>query len=256
MTAVIPATDDTEATETSLVDLGADHHIHSTFSDGTGTLDENLRAGIRAGLHTLGFVDHARSNTEWLGHYVAAVRELASGTPITLTCGIEVKILDTTGSLDLPPDAHRVDRFVIADHQVPLDAGPRHPAAVRSEIERGERDPSDVVDALLEATASAAHRHPGSTLAHLFSVLPKCGIEESAVRTQQLDTLATALVAADTSVELSERWRCPGPRAIAVFRGRGVNLIASTDSHRSETIGRYRWVPTAIKDSLLLDPGR
>lgn len=229
-----------------IVDLREDHHIHSTFSDGKGTLQSNLDAGVAADMHTLGFVDHARIDTTWLPDYVEAVRALARRAPITITCGVEVKILDTTGAIDVPDDARLVDRLVIADHQVPLDDGVHHPAAIRSDIEEGRRRGDDVIAGLLEATAQAARRNPGSTLAHLFSVLPKCGLDEAMVSDDQIEALGRALAAADVSVELSERWRCPGPAALAVLHGTGTKLIASTDSHRSDTIGQYDWVVGAI----------
>ena len=232
-----------------IVDLTEDHHIHSTFSDGKGTLLANLDAGIEVGMEALGFVDHARVDTDWLADYVLAVQAVGRRAPVAVTCGIEVKMLDTTGALDLPPDAHLVDRLVIADHQMPLEDGVHHPAAIRSEVEAGDRDPMHVIEALLEATAAAARRHPGSTIAHLFSVLPKCGLDESMVTSEQLDDLGLALAAADVSVELSERWECPGPRTVAALHRSGVSLIASTDSHRSETIGRYTWVPAALDET-------
>jgi putative hydrolase len=231
------------------VDLREDHHIHSTFSDGKGTLQTNLDAGLAADMHTLGFVDHARIDTAWLPDYVDAVRAIAKRAPITITCGVEVKILDTTGAIDAPDDARLVDRLVIADHQMPLDDGVHHPAAIRSDIEEGRRDGDDVIAQLLEATAQAARRNPGSTLAHLFSILPKCGLDETMVSDAQLETLGTVLAAADVSVELSERWQCPGPNALAIFHRTGTALIASTDSHRSETIGRYEWVRGTIAET-------
>lgn len=228
------------------VDLLEDHHIHSTFSDGKGTLQSNLQAGIEAGMNTLGFVDHARIDTDWLPDYIDAVRATAKRAPLTITCGVEVKILDTTGAIDVPADAALVDRLVIADHQMPLEDGVHHPAAIRDDIEAGRRDGAVVIAELLESTAQAARRNPGSTLAHLFSILPKCGLEESMVTEAQLVALASALVAADVSVELSERWKCPGPVTLATFHRAGVHLIASTDSHRSDTIGQYDWVRATV----------
>ncbi|MET0909209.1 MAG: PHP domain-containing protein, partial [Ilumatobacteraceae bacterium] len=206
------------------VDLGEDNHIHSTFSDGKGTLQSNLDAGIAAGLHTLGFVDHARVDTDWLPDYLHAARAVAKRAPLTVTCGVEVKIIDTTGAIDAPDDARLVDRLVIADHQMPLEDGVHHPAAIRTDIEEGRRDGALVIEQLLESTMQAARRNPGSTLAHLFSILPKCGLDESQVTAEQLDALARVLVAADVSVELSERWECPGPVALAAFHRAGTQL--------------------------------
>lgn len=231
------------------VDLREDHHIHSTFSDGKGTLQTNLDAGLAADMHTLGFVDHVRVDTTWLPDYIDAVRAISRRSPITITCGVEVKILDTTGAIDAPDDARLVDRLVIADHQMPLQDGVHHPAAIRTDIEEGRRDGADVIAELLEATTAAARRNPGSTLAHLFSVLPKCGLSEEMVSDAQIEALGAALAAADVSVELSERWRCPGPTALAIFHRCGTELIASTDSHRSDTIGQYDWVRATIAET-------
>lgn len=231
------------------VDLREDHHIHSTFSDGKGTLQSNLDAGLAAGMHTLGFVDHARIDTAWLPDYIEAVRAIGRRAPITITCGVEVKILDTTGAIDVPDDAREVDRLVIADHQMPLEDGVHHPAAIRTDIEEGRRAPDQVIAELLESTTQAARRNPGSTLAHLFSILPKCGLDESMINDRQLESLGRELSAADVSVELSERWRCPGAAALVVLHRSGTRLIASTDSHRSETIGQYDWVRDTLAEA-------
>ncbi len=242
----------TSATGELHVDLREDHHIHSTFSDGKGTLQSNLDAGLAAGMHTLGFVDHARIDTAWLPDYIEAVRAVAKRAPITITCGVEVKILDTSGDIDVPDDARMVDRLVIADHQMPLEDGVHHPAAIRTDIEEGHRDGAEVIAGLLESTAQAARRNPGSTLAHLFSVLPKCGLDEAMVSDAQIEALGRVLAAADVSVELSERWQCPGPTALAILHRTGTRLIASTDSHRSETIGQYDWVRDTLDRTKLL----
>ena len=80
----------------------ADLHVHSTFSDGRGTIEENIAAAEALGLGTLGCVDHVRADTDWVPAYVEAVQRLRGETAVELRCGIEAKLLDTTGALDLP----------------------------------------------------------------------------------------------------------------------------------------------------------
>ena len=117
------------------VDLLEDHHIHSTFSDGKGTLQSNLEAGIAAGLNTLGFVDHVRIDTDWLPDYLHAARAVAKRAPMTITCGVEVKILDTTGAIDV----RRRRELVDARHRRPPDAprGRRAPSGRHPHRDRG-----------------------------------------------------------------------------------------------------------------------
>lgn len=225
-----------------MIDLTHDAHVHSTFSDGKHDIATNVATAVERGLTTIGLVDHVRRDTDWLPGYVDAVARLRRRSPIAVRCGIEAKILDESGSLDLPPFADRVDDIVVADHQVPIGHGCYAPARVRQFVERGEIDPAEIVERLLDATALAAERHDSVLIAHLFSVLPKAGLDESAVSDAAVRALGRRLAAADARVEISERWECPSVRVARLLATEGVELVASTDSHRKDTIGRYQYV--------------
>jgi putative hydrolase len=218
-----------------------DMHVHSTYSDGAGTVAENLIAAEGAGLAALTCVDHVRADTDWAPEFAEEVRSLATGSRLDVKTGLEAKIMDTSGELDLPPDTGGVDRIYAADHRVPLDDGPADPAAIRLAIADGERDPSAVLESIVTATANAVERHPNLVIAHLFSVLPKIGLVESSVRPESLERLANAAAANGASIEIDERWRCPSARTLRVFHRAGVPILLSTDSHSPETIGRYHY---------------
>ena len=51
-----------------------DMHVHSTFSDGRDTIEDNVAEAERLGLLELTCVDHVRAGTDWVADYVAAVR--------------------------------------------------------------------------------------------------------------------------------------------------------------------------------------
>ncbi len=148
-----------------------DMHVHSTYSDGTGTVAENIAAAERAGLAALTCVDHVRKDTAWAPAFADEVRALAGGTEVEVRSGVEAKILDQSGELDLPADVGAVDRVYAADHRVPLSDGPADPAAVRLAIADGEMDPAAVLESIVTATAGAVARHPNLVIAHLFSVV-------------------------------------------------------------------------------------
>ena len=83
-------------------DPGADLHVHSTFSDDAeSTVAENLAAAADQGLHTIGMVDHVRRGTAWLPDMVAAARALDGTRGVRVLVGVEAKMLDTGGALDL-----------------------------------------------------------------------------------------------------------------------------------------------------------
>ena len=120
------------------VNLLQDMHVHSTFSDGRDTLEANVAQAETLGLTQLGCVDHVRADTAWAPAYASAVQRVSGETGVELQCGIEAKLLDTSGALDLPEGIGGVDAIYVADHQVPLADGPNHPDAVRARLERGQ----------------------------------------------------------------------------------------------------------------------
>jgi putative hydrolase len=225
-----------------------DMHVHSTYSDGAASVAENLVAAERAGLAAVSCVDHVRRDTEWAPRFAEEVRALASGTEIEVRSGLEAKILDSSGELDLPADTGGVDRIYAADHRVALDDGPADPAAVRLAIERGEMDPAEVIESIVRSTAAAVSRYSNLVIAHLFSVLPKIGVEESSVPEDSLELLAEAASGAGALIEIDERWRCPSARTLRPFQRAGVRILLSTDSHSPETIGRYDYCLGVVEE--------
>ena len=236
---------------TPAIALLEDHHVHSTFSDGISSLEENIAEAERAGLHHLGCVDHVRVDATYVPDYVAAVRRLQSATTLVLSVGVEAKILDTFGRLDLPVDGlGDVDRVYAADHQFPWRDGPHSPRAVKAWIDAGEATAALCIETLVEATIAAMRgyrRHP-LVLAHLFSILPKVDLSEEQVPSAFLARLAAVAADTGTIVEISERWRCPSPRTIRALRAAGVALVCSTDSHAAATIGRYEYVRSTLRE--------
>lgn len=218
-----------------------DMHVHSTFSDGKNTIEENIEQAESLGLRTLTCVDHVRRDTDWLPAYVEAIQRLRPTTDVELICGIEAKLLNTAGDLDLPELPAGIDRIYAADHQVPLADGPHHPREIKEEIASGERTAEDVLAAIVESTAAAARRHENMVIAHLFSVLPKLGLDESQVPEQMLENLADAAAETGSLIEIDERWKCPSARTLRPFVARDVPVLMSTDSHMREKIGRFEY---------------
>lgn len=220
-------------------ELRGDHHVHSTFSDdAVSTLAENVAAAHAAGLGELRLVDHVRRSTTWVPEFLAAVAALDVPDGLTVHTGVEAKILDATGTLDIPADLSGVDRILIADHQFPGTDGPWSPGTTLERLAAGLAA-DDALDLLTSGLVGAMSRYPGNQLAHCFSILPKVGLDEAQLGPERLAAWAGAAAATDTLVEVNEKWGCPGPAALAAARTAGVRLVASTDSHVAGDVGRY-----------------
>jgi putative hydrolase len=230
------------------MNLRQDMHVHSTFSDGRDAIEDNVARAEELGLTELGCVDHVRADTDWVPGYVEAVRRIRATTDVALTCSIEAKLMDTTGALDLPADIDGVEAIFAADHQVPLDDGPNHPRDVKERLEHGDLRAEDVLEAIVTSTARALDRPEPVVIAHFLSVLPKIGLDEADVPEDLLRHLASETKRTGQRIEISERWRCPGARALRPFAEAGVPIVISTDSHRSDTIGRYEFCTEVVAE--------
>jgi putative hydrolase len=224
------------------VALDRDLHTHTTFSDGRGEPADTVTAAVAAGLAEVGISDHVRADTGWLPAYTDAIRELARRSPMPVSCGVEAKILDTAGRIDLPPVVTGVEYVLLADHRVPLPGGPADPADVRAAIAAGRLGAAAVVEFLVEATVralSAAPRPAG--LAHLFSVLPKVGLSEADVPADAVRALGRACRSTGAWVEVNEKWRCPSPSVARGLHAEGAVLCGGSDAHGPEAVGRWAY---------------
>jgi putative hydrolase len=222
------------------IPLDEDHHVHSRFSDdAVSTLAQNVAAARQRGLRVLCLADHVRRDSAWVPGYLSAVAALRPVPGLEVLAGVEAKILDRTGRLDLPEGAADADRVLIADHQFPGALGPVHPREIRDAITAGDVTAGEVISGLIEATAGALSQAARPQLAHLFSILPKMGITESAVPDEAIGHLAQRAAAAGGVLEVNEKWACPSARTALAFAAAGVPLVASTDSHDCRDIGVY-----------------
>jgi putative hydrolase len=230
--------------------LAGDFHVHSTHSDdAVSTLAENIAAASSVGLRELRLVDHVRSSTTWVPEFVRSVAAERIPEGLTVVTGVEAKILDSRGTLDIPPGLligpGGVDAVLIADHQFPGTDGPWSPRATIDRLDAGLAV-GDALDLLVAAIVAAMHSVAAAQLAHCFSILPKIGLSETDLTDEHLAVWGAQAALTGTLIEVNEKWACPGPRALAAALAAGAVLVASTDSHIATDVGRYSAVPRLL----------
>ena len=244
-------------------DFLADHHVHSVFSDGRNTIAENVAQARCRGLHTLCLVDHVRADTDWVPRFVEATTELIEADrathtePLEIRRGVETKVLDRAGHLDLPPGLEELDHILVADHRFPLADGPHDPREIRDGRTEGAWSDAELADSLLDAVENSLEAVAGrGILAHMFSILPKAGMSEDCLPSSRIDRLAARCAELGVVVEANERWGCPSGRTLGHFVAHGVPVVCATDSHRVETIGLYDRVRVLVAEAFAEDPER
>jgi putative hydrolase len=221
--------------------LYEDMHVHSTFSDGQNSVLENLEAASRAGLRRILCVDHVRKSSDWLPSFVGEVNRLRPQFPdLEILVGVEAKMLNAAGELDLPDDRSGIDYIHAADHQVPLHTQGFSPRVIAEQLALGTLTSEFVIQSILAAMHGCIRTYSTLIFSHPFSVLPKLGLNEAQVSESDLLHLGSAASKSGALFELSEAWRCPSERVVKCLLQAGAGFVVSTDSHASAKIGRYQ----------------
>ncbi|OJF11826.1 hydrolase [Couchioplanes caeruleus] len=227
------------------LDLRADAHVHTGFAAGRDSVGVVVSAADRAGLTGLTFADQVGPDTAWLPAYADAVRRARQRTEITLRVAAEVEVVQPDGWLALPADIGHLEAVSVAVSRLPLPEGPVGAREVRSMLAAGILTADRVAETVVTATIKGverASRYAPSQLARPLNLLAQVGIDDAAVTPELLAALASACRSSGTVVEISEAWRSPSPRVVAMLRGADVTLVPASDARYAAEVGNWQYL--------------
>ncbi len=104
--------------------MTADYHTHTTYSHGTGSVEDNVLAAIAAGLDVVGITDHSIAHALYgvkkrkLSDYTADIHAVKKRfeNQIEVRCGIELNLVGLDGSVDMPI-GHDFDLLILGYHK-------------------------------------------------------------------------------------------------------------------------------------------
>ncbi|MBB4759678.1 hydrolase [Amorphoplanes digitatis] len=235
----------TLAAPVAALDLRTDAHVHTGFAAGRDSVGVVVSAADKAGLTTVTFADQVGPETAWLPAYADTIRRARLRTELSLRVGAEVEVVQPDGWLAWPADLGHLEVVSVSVSRLPLAEGLIAPRDVRAMIAAGRLTPDQVAEATVAATIKGierASRYAPTQLARPLSLLAQVGIDDAVLTPELVDALAAACRLTGTAVEISEAWRSPAPRLVAMLREANVALLAASDARYAGEVGRWQYL--------------
>jgi len=227
--------------------LKYDLHTHTVFSHGKGTIEENVRAAVAAGLQAVGISDHGpghltygvrRSDFAVMRAEIDRLRE--SYPQIEILLGVEANIIDPSGKLDISAEEEKLFDYVNAGYHYgvfgpkPFFAAGVHLAnlaweashSVGVEKKRSRKRPGMIRTINTELAIEAIYENRIKVLTHPGAKADVC-----------IDEIAKACAERGTLLELNDGHGYLTAEGIREAASADVSFIIGSDAHRPDRIG-------------------
>lgn len=216
----------------------ADWHTHSRYSDGRGSIEQNVVAAIDRGLDEIAITDHGPANiyagVQGTHSYVLVregIRRINEKYPqIRVKIGAEADITKSDGTIDLPVEcAESMDILIVGLHPyiwpASLDAAwsvvGRNQAA---QVSHAAREKARVTNT--KALKDAVCRYDVDFISHPDLKMPVDVAE-----------LSKACAAQGTALEINTGHHYDKSALVSYAAKTGVNFVVNSDAHFPETVG-------------------
>jgi len=217
----------------------SDLHTHTTWSHGSGSIEDNVRAARARGIRSIGITDHGP------GHLLYGVRRWnipkmrseverlsAIYTDMDIRFGIEANIVSSSGILDVRPDEFRLYDYVIAGYHYAAFGGKLVRNSVRALQNAAEnkagKDTRRLMRKNTQHIVRALEKNQIKILAHPGDKAPVDLLE-----------IAVACAKYGTLVEINTNHLSLTPDDIKTMALADVHFIISSDAHTPNRVGDF-----------------
>lgn len=101
--------------------LLSDLHMHSTWTDGQGTIEENILQAKSIGLNRIAATDHIRNDSTYFDDYIKEIKKLRDKMSFEIYIGFEAKVNNFQGDLDVSDkDLKNSEISICSVHRFPI----------------------------------------------------------------------------------------------------------------------------------------
>lgn len=208
-------------------DLNVDMHMHSTYTDGEGLIETIIEVAEQRGLKRIAFTDHVRKKSSYVSGYFEHIDRVSSGTAVELVKGVEAKVDNFSGDVDVSNEVREKADIIIASvHRFPL--GRNLYAANKFEKSIAQAIEFDLALAAVDARSCDILGHPGGMSLRAFQEFPFESFEE----------LIKACSLNGIVFEISSAYHKPvATQLIPLLQKHNPLVSFSSDAHTLDRIG-------------------
>jgi putative hydrolase len=218
--------------------LFADYHIHSRYSDGRATIRQLAEAALAKGLEAITICDHGPNNigagVKSPGSFLEAkqeARKIAKDFPnLELKVGAEANVIGLNGEIDVPEEIYKkLDWLTVGLHPYiwPKDLRTGWSYVVGNQlhtITEGQR--RKCIERNTKALVEAIRRHKVDVVAH-----PGLGVPVD------IEEVAKACAETNTAFEINTGHRYQYVSDLVRVAKTGVKFVVNSDAHYTDTVG-------------------
>jgi len=223
-----------------------DLHIHSNYSDGKSSMEENVLAAIEKGLTKVGVTDHAHRHMAYgvklhhTGEYLRNAKDLkrAYKNDIDVLIGMEFDLLDLDGNIDIPKGYEKeFDIRLLGMHKATRYNNLKSfNHLILAQGNKWLRTRPSVVKANTDAFITAIQRHKIDVLVHP-NYIAKLNMGE----------VAKACAEQGTLLEINARHQDMEPEDVKAVLATEAKFVLGSDAHKAERIGQHGYAEQFIK---------
>jgi histidinol phosphatase-like PHP family hydrolase len=208
-----------------------DYHMHTTYTDGTHSVAEMVAAAGEAALREIMISDHVRHTSTYYPEALAEIRALASGDLLVLS-GVEAKVLDLDGTLDVAPEvAESCDGLIGSVHGALADSTGEVPRWRALTLEAARDVEFRLAMAIVTGSRAHVLGHPmGMTIRYFRAYFRAEPVEE-------LRILARACAAHGKAFELSAAYGLDPALMAEIVAEADCPVSIASDAHSRERVG-------------------
>jgi histidinol phosphatase-like PHP family hydrolase len=189
-----------------------DWHVHTNYVDGKNTVFEMCEQAKKNNLKLIAFTEHIRrKHTYSFEHYINDIKKARKQFDLVILAGIESKIIDKYGNLDVTEDIlSKCDIVIGVFHDFEIDVG-KYLNALRNMIIKKQID---------------IWGHPTYFLRKNSISIP----------IQTIKDIFLACKENNIIIEKNLKYQTPGPEYMKLIEELGINYVISTDAHSTNEL--------------------